>query len=208
MIRYALVLILVLVARGVLADEVLISQTTMSGHADTLNFGQSFTAPADANVTGIRLSLYSSMGGSEITVSLHHFDRSPLALDPAILGSGVIAEANVPASAAWIDIPISPAVPVAAGQTYAFYVLATDPGGVSGWNNYGMSFNEAYLGGEYFGTSSGSIHLSNIDDLAFEVIATDIVVPEPGTSQLLAIGGACGLAALVMHTRRRRVTRA
>jgi hypothetical protein len=181
---YAFILALLAAARGGLASEVLVSQPTITGHVDTLNFGQSFTAPTSGNVSSIRLSVVGSFTGSEFTVRLHEFDRPSLAIDPVVLSIGIFPEASVPTTAAWIEIPMAPSAALVAGSTYAFTIQATDPGGVeTGWNNYGAVFTDVYAGGEFFHGLSGTASLSNVRELGFEIL-----VPEPGAAELLLAG--------------------
>ena len=74
-------------------------------------------------------------------------------------------------------------VDVTSGATYAFTIIAKDPGGTAtGWNNYGVNSADVYSGGNRLNIGSGSSVSKQLSDLRFQVVA----VPEPSALLLFA----------------------
>lgn len=167
------------------AATVVISQPTFASLGDysPTGFGQSFTATGTYQITALNLYMSSSSGGSDITVTLHTFDSLTLILGTTVLGSGILRETSLTSTAAWESISFSSPVAVQAGSTYAFKIVAKDPGGSTGWNNYGTSSTDVYGAGNRLNISTNGTVSKATTDLAFEVAA----VPEPCASILLAV---------------------
>ena len=165
---------------------IVISQPSFSSLDDysPTGFGQSFTATGTYQITSLDLYMSKSSGGSDITVTLHAFDSLTSILGTTVLGSGILRESGISTTAAWTSIQFSSPVNVLADSTYAVKIVAKDPGGSTGWNNYGAAASNVYIGGNYLNIStSGTVTKTN-SDLAFRVSA----VPEPSSSLLVAAG--------------------
>lgn len=175
---------------------IVISQQSFSSLNDysPTGFGQSFTATGTYQVTSLDLYMSKSSGGSDITVTLHAFDSLTSILGTTVLGSGVLRESGISTTAAWTSIQFSSPVSVQADSIYAFKIVANDPGGATGWNNYGAAASNVYIGGNYLNISTNGTVSKSTSDLAFRVSA----VPEPSSS-LLVVAGLC-----IATTRRKR----
>jgi hypothetical protein len=183
-VKYLILMSMFLLPASALAD-VDVTQTQIDGHVDPLNFGQSFTAVRDTTLTSIRLSISAASGGSDLTLRLYDFDRPSLSLGSTLLGSGKLTESQLSPTPAWMDVPLTSPASVTAGHTYAFTIQAADPGGVTGWNNYGATMTDVYAGGEFFFGLSGKVNTNtNLKELALQTITA----PEPGALALLTIG--------------------
>lgn len=167
------------------AATVAISQptfTSLSDYAPT-GFGQSFTANGNYSVTSINLYISSSFGGSDITLRIYNFNSLTSTLGGAVLGSGTLLESRLSATAGWRTVTLSVPVAVVSGSSYAFTVIAKDPGGTAtGWNNYGVNSADVYSGGNRLNLGSGSSVSKQASDLSFEVV----VVPEPSASVMFS----------------------
>lgn len=163
-------------------DTVSISQPTFTALADfaPAGFGQSFTASGTYSITAIDLYVSASSGGTDATLRIYDYNSSLSLLGTVILGAGTFVEANLSTTPAWIRINLAAPVPVTSGDEYAFMVVAKDPGGSTGWNNYGFNASNVYSGGSRLG-GNGS---QGTSDLAFAVVT----VPEPSSALLLMIG--------------------
>ena len=96
---------------------------------------------------------------------------------------------------AWKTVSLEAPFKVSSGVTYAFTIIAKDPGGsATGWNNYGVSTTDVYSGGNQLSLGSGNSVTKQTADLSFQVVA----VPEPNISALLA-------AAFMIGTTRRTI---
>lgn len=169
--------------------------TTLADFAPT-GFGQSFTATGNHSITAINLYMSSSAGGSDITLRLYSFDSQGSKLGNVGLATGYLRESELSPTPGWETVTLFSPFNIVRGATYAFTVIAKDPGGsATGWNNYGVS-PDAYAGGNSLSLGSGGSVTKNTSDLTFQVVA----VPEPATSSLLA-------AALSLTTFRRTRTR-
>ncbi len=156
---------------------------TLADYAPT-GFGQSFTANGNYSITAINLYISSSSGGSDITLRLYDFDSLASTLGSVVQGSGILLESSLSPTAAWKTVTLPLPVNVISGATYAFTIIAKDPGGsATGWNNYGVSSTDVYAGGNRLNLGSGSSVSKQVSDLSFEVMA----VPEPGASMLFAV---------------------
>lgn len=168
------------------AATIVISQPAFTSLSDLppTGFGQSFTAGESYTITAINLYVSASAGGSEFTLRLYDYDAAGPALGTKILGSSTFLEANLSAAADWKSVVLDSPVKVTAGKTYAFTIIAKDPGGsATGWNNYGRSATEAYPAGNLLGLSANGTPNPVASDLAFQVVA----IPEPGVSFLMSI---------------------
>jgi hypothetical protein len=168
------------------AATVVISQPTFSSLSDfpPTGFGQSFTTNGKYSITAINLYLSSSAGGSDITLRLYEFDALASKLGSVIQASGVLLESSLSPAAAWRTVTLAVPLQVLSGSTYAFTIIAKDPGGsATGWNNYGVNSADVYAGGSLLGLGSGGSVTKQISDLSFEVL----VVPEPAVSGLFAM---------------------
>lgn len=167
------------------AATIVISQPISTSLADysPAGFGQSFTANGDYSITAINLYISSSSGGSDITVRLYDFDSLASTLGSVVRGIGVLSESSLSPTAAWKTVTLAAPVDVVSGATYAFTIIAKDPGGsATGWNNYGVNSADVYAGGNRLNIGSGSSVSKQVSDLRFQVVA----VPEPSTVMLLA----------------------
>ena len=137
-------------AGGSHAATIVISQPTFTGLADyqPTGFGQSFTANGNYSITAINLYISSSAGGSDITLRLYDFNSLASTLGSVIQGSGILLEPSLSPIAAWKTVALTSPVNVVSGATYAFTIIAKDPGGSeTGWNNYGVNSADVYAGG-------------------------------------------------------------
>ena len=158
-------------------------------------FGQSFTASGNYSIGAINLYVSSSFGGSDITLRLYDFNSSTSTLGGVVRGSGVLMESTLSSAGAWKSVALEVPFKVSPGVTYAFTIIAKDPGGsATGWNNYGVSATDVYSGGNRLSLGSGGSVTKQTTDLSFQVV----VVPEPGISALLAA------AVMIGATRRTR----
>jgi hypothetical protein len=167
------------------AATVVISQPSFTSLSDLPNtgFGQSFTPGENLTITAINLYVSASAGGSDFTLRLYDFDAAGPALGTKILGSSTFLETNLSAAADWKSVVFASPVKVTGGKTYAFTIIAKDPGGSStGWNNYGRSAVDAYPAGNLLGLGATGVPNPVTADLAFQVVA----IPEPGVSLLLS----------------------
>lgn len=179
------------------ASTVALSQPQFDGHYDFGLRGQSFTAPVSTEMTGLRLSVSASFGGSDATVRLYGFNRSSLTFTTGILGSDTFHEVDLSPTPEWIDIPLDSPFLLEAGSTYAFTIEAKDPGGrATGWNNYAATETDVYNGGEFLVvlTLGRASTASNVKEYAFEVLT----IPEPRTALLFS-----SMAVLTLVRRRR-----
>lgn len=180
------------------AATIVISQPAFSSLSDfpPTGFGQSFTAGSSYTITAINLYVSASAGGSDFTLRLYDFNLAGSTLGTTILGTGTFLEANLSAAADWKSVLLASPVKVVGGKTYAFTVIAKDPGGsATGWNNYGRSSANAYSEGNLLGLGSNDTANPQASDLTFQVVA----VPEPGVSFLISF------AMIVTATRRTRL---
>ena len=165
------------------AATIVISQPTSTSLADysPTGFGQSFTANGNYSITAINLYISSSAGGSDITLRLYDFDSLASTLGSVVRGSGILLESSLSPTAAWETVTFLTPVNVTSGATYAFNIVAKDPGGsATGWNNYGVNSADVYAGGNRLNIGSGSSVSKQASDLRFQVVA----VPEPSTLML------------------------
>jgi hypothetical protein len=164
------------------AASVVISQPTFTSLGDyaPTGFGQSFTSNGAYQIVALNLYISSSSGGSDITVTFHTFDSISSVLGTAVLGSAILRETSLSSTAAWKSIAFTSPVPIQAGSAYAFKIVAKDPGGSTGWNNYGTSSTDVYGGGNRLNISTNGTVSKTTTDLAFEIVA----VPEPCISIL------------------------
>jgi len=168
------------------AATVVISQPTFTGLADyqPTGFGQSFTANGNYSITAINLYISSSAGGSDITLRLYDFNSLAATVGSVVQGSGILLESSLSPTAAWKTLTLTSPVNVVLGATYAFTIIAKDPGGSeTGWNNYGVNSADVYAGGNRLYLGSGNSVIKGVPDLSFEVMA----VPEPATGMLFSI---------------------
>jgi len=168
------------------AATVVISQPTFTGLADyqPTGFGQSFTANGNYSITAINLYISSSAGGSDITLRLYDFNSLAATVGSVVQGSGILLESSLSTTAAWKTLTLTSPVNVVLGATYAFTIIAKDPGGSeTGWNNYGVNSADVYAGGNRLYLGSGNSVIKGVPDLSFEVMA----VPEPATGILFSI---------------------
>jgi len=168
------------------AATVVISQPTFTGLADyqPTGFGQSFTANGNYSITAINLYISSSAGGSDITLRLYDFNSLAATVGSVVQGSGILLESSLSPTAAWKTLTLTSPVNVVLGATYAFTIIAKDPGGSeTGWNNYGVNSADVYAGGNRLYLGSGNSVIKGVPDLSFEVMA----VPEPATGILFSI---------------------
>lgn len=165
------------------AASVVISQPIFNSLGDfaPTGFGQSFTTNRADQIVAVNLYISSSSGGSDITVTLHSFNSITSVLGTAVLGSATLRETSLSSTAAWKSIAFTSAVAAQAGSTYAFKIVAKDPGGSTGWNNYGTSSTDVYGGGNRLSISTNGTVSKATTDLAFQIVA----VPEPGISVFL-----------------------
>jgi hypothetical protein len=178
------------------ASTISIQQPTFTGLADyqPTGFGQTFTANGKYSIVAIDLYVSSSAGGSDVTLRLYDFNTSLSTLGTTVLSSGSFLESALSPVAAWVRVDLSKPVPANPGGSFAFTVIAKDPGGSStGWNNYGFNPNNVYSGGSAFGGASGSVNLGTTD-LAFRVVT----VPEPAPAMTVFV------SCLTLITRRKR----
>ncbi len=194
-LRLSLLALILGLAGGSHAATTVISQpifTTLADYAPT-GFGQSFTANGNYSITAINLYISSSSGGTDITLRIYDFDSLASTLGSVVQGSGVLFESSLSPTAAWKTVTLSSLVNVVSGATYAFTIIAKDPGGSeTGWNNYGVSSADVYAGGNRLNLGSGSSVSKQVSDLSFKVVA----VPEPGAPMLF-------VAAITIATIRR-----
>jgi hypothetical protein len=179
------------------AATIVISQPTSTSFADysPTGFGQSFTANGNYLITAFNLYISSSAGGSDITLRLYDFDSLASTLGSVVRGSGILHESSLSPTAAWKTVTLSTPVNVTSGATYAFTIVAKDPGGsATGWNNYGVNSADVYAGGNRLNIRSGSSVTKQASDLRFQVVA----VPEPSTLMLFVA------AVTITATRRTR----
>ncbi len=179
------------------AATVVISQPSFISLSDLppTGFGQSFTPGENYTITAINLYVSASAGGSDFTLRLYDYIAAGPALGTTILGSSTFLEANLSAAVDWKSVVFASPVKVTAGKTYAFTIIAKDPGGsATGWNNYGRSATDAYAAGNLLGLSANGTPNPVASDLAFQVVA----IPEPGVPVLIF------LAMAVAATRRTR----
>lgn len=180
------------------AATIAISQPAFTGMPDLppIGFGQSFTATSSDSLTAIHLYVSSCSGGSDFTLRLYDFDSDGSKLGASILGSGTFLETDLSTTAGWRSVALTSAVKVIEGQTYAFTVIAKDPGGsATGWNNYGRHATDIYAGGNYLGLGSNGAVTKQAPDLAFQIFS----VPEPGG---VLLAGASLVTAVIRRTRR------
>ena len=173
-------------AGGSHAATIVISQPTFTGLADyqPTGFGQSFTANGNYSITAINLYISSSAGGSDITLRLYDFNSLAATVGSVVQGSGILLESSLSTTAAWKTLTLTSPVNVVLGATYAFTIIAKDPGGSeTGWNNYGVNSADVYAGGNRLYLGSGNSVIKGVPDLSFEVMA----VPEPATGMLFSI---------------------
>lgn len=181
-------------AQTALCETVLISQPTYTSLSDFApsGFGQSFTAGQNFSANAIDLYVSSSFGGSDFTVRIFTFNTSNSTLGPTVLALGSHLEEDLSTSGAWARIELDKSLQFLSGQSYAFTVVASDPGGTAtGWNNYGRNSANVYPGGSYFGLIGGAVFPQS-NDLAFQVVS----VPEPKVCLLLGFA----LLAFLRHT--------
>jgi hypothetical protein len=190
------VLVLLAFAGVTQAASVVISQPTFTSLGDyaPTGFGQSFTSNGAYQIVALNLYMSSSSGGSDITVTFHTFDSISSVLGATILGSATLRETSLSSTAAWKTITLTSPVAVQSGSTYAFKIVAKDPGGSTGWNNYGASSTDVYGGGIRLNISTNGTVSKATTDLAFEILA----VPEPCISILVVT------SLVVASTRRTR----
>lgn len=169
-------LMLTMQSLSVHASNVVISQKDFDGLADyaPAGFGQYFTANGNYIIIAIDLYISASSGGSDATLNLYSFDSSIPDLGSTVLASGVFLESDLDSSPEWIRVEFDTPLSITDGLEYAFVVYANDPGGATGWNNYGSTTSNPYLDGSYI--SPGFLN-SSLNDLAFQIIA----IPEPTT---------------------------
>lgn len=168
------------------AATIVISQPISSSLADysPTGFGQSFTANGNYSITAIHLYISSSAGGSDITLRLYDFNSLASTFGKVVRGSGILLESSLSPTAAWKTVVLATPVNVTSGATYAFTIVAKDPGGsATGWNNYGVNSADVYSGGNLLNIGSGGSVSKRASDLRFQVAA----VPEPSTLMLFAI---------------------
>ncbi len=183
------------------AATIVISQPTSTSLADysPTGFGQSFTANGNYSITAINLYISSSAGGSDITLRLYDFDSLASTLGSIVRGSGVLLESSLSSTAAWETITLTTPVNVLSGATYAFTIIAKDPGeSATGWNNYGVNSTDIYASGNCLSIGIDSSVSKQVSDLRFQVIA----IPEPSSLRLFSV--AC---TLTVTRRTRRSTR-
>lgn len=179
------------------AATIVISQPTSTTLADysPTGFGQSFTANGNYSITAINLYISSSAGGSDITLRLYDFDSLASTLGSVVRGSGILLESSLSPTAAWKTVTLATPVNVISGATYAFTIIAKDPGGsTTGWNNYGVNSADVYTGGNRLNIGSGTSVSKQVSDLRFQVVA----IPEPSTPILFFV------AVTITATRRTR----
>jgi hypothetical protein len=193
----ALLALLLGLSAAAQAATIVISQPTSTSLADysPTGFGQSFTANGTYSITAINLFISSSAGGSDITLRLYDFDSLASTLGSVVRGSGILLESSLSPTAAWKTVTLATPVNVTSGATYAFTIIAKDPGGsATGWNNYGVNSADVYAGGNRLNIGSGSSVSKQVSDLRFQVVA----VPEPSTLLIFAA------AVTITATRRTR----
>ena len=179
------------------AATIVISQPNFTRLEDyqPSGFGQSFTASGNYSIGAINLYVSSSFGGSDITLRLYDFNSLTSTLGGVVRGTGVLMESTLSNVGAWKTVSLEAPFKVSSGVTYAFTIIAKDPGGsATGWNNYGVSTTDVYSGGNQLSLGSGNSVTKQTADLSFQVVA----VPEPNISALLA-------AAFMIGTTRRTI---
>lgn len=175
----------------------MISQPTFTRLEDyqPTGFGQSFTANGTYPVGAINLYISSSFGGSDITLRLLEFNSLASTLGSSVLASGALKESALSPTGGWKTVSLETPYKVSSGASYAFTIIAKDPGGsATGWNNYGVSVTDVYSGGNQLSIGSGNPVTKQTSDLSFQIV----LVPEPSTSLLFAA------AAMVLSGRRTR----
>ena len=179
------------------AATIVISQPTSTSLADysPTGFGQSFTANGNYSITEISLYISSFAGGSDITLRLYDFDSLASTLGSVVRGTGILLESSLSPTAGWETVTLAIPVNLTSGATYAFTIIAKDPGGsATGWNKYGVNSADVYAGGNSLTIGSGSSVFKQSSDLRFQVSA----VPEPSILSLFAA------AVMITTTRRTR----
>lgn len=182
-LKAILVLICLVATRPAFAQTVLISQPSFGSLQDysRAGFGQSFKATGDYSINAVDLYVSASYGGSNVALKLYKFDPETSTLGKSILGTGTLFEADLSSSADWARITLDKSVELMDKQFYAFTLVAEDPGGIeTGWNNYGVSSSDVYLGGSRLSMSM----VQYPTDLAFQVL----FVPEPKVALLMFVG--------------------
>jgi hypothetical protein len=179
----ALLVLILGVAGTSQGATIVISQPTFTRLEDyqPTGFGQSFTANGNYSIGSINLYISSSSGGSDITLRLYEFNSLTSTLVGVVQGTGVLLESVLSPTAAWKTVMLEAPLAVFSGATYAFTIIAKDPGGsATGWNNYGVSPADVYSGGNQLSIDSGNSVTKETADLSFQVVA----IPEPKTSVL------------------------
>lgn len=170
------------------AATVVVSQPTFTRVEDyqPTGFGQSFTTTGKYSITAIDLYISSSAGGSDITLRLYEFDALASKLGSVVQATGVLFESSLSTTAAWRIVALATPLQVFSGATYAFTIIAKDPGGsATGWNNYGVNSADVYSGGSLLSLGSGGSVTQRVGDLSFQVVA--VPIPESGVSMWLAM---------------------
>jgi hypothetical protein len=182
-------LLLPVLIQDVSASTLSIKQESFTGLQDyqPTGFGQSFTAEGKYSIVAIDLYVSSSSGGSDATLRLYDFNSALSTLGTEVLSSGTFLESALSGTPAWIRVQLAKPVVASSGRTFAFTVIAKDPGGSStGWNNYGFNPNNVYPGGGAFGGASGTVTV-RATDLAFRVVTVPVSVPEPAPLCLVSV---------------------
>jgi fibronectin type 3 domain-containing protein len=129
--------------------------TTWYGFGGSDWAAQTFTPQANHTLKSIKLELRSVGAHGDVTVGV----RATAGGKPtgADLGSGTIADADVPDAGDWVCVDISPNVGVSSGTTYAIVVRATgDSGNNLQWRMKPNWFGpDAYPRGEFCMSSDG-----------------------------------------------------
>jgi len=175
----------------------------VSGTDDPSGFGQTFTLNGPITIIGIELPVQGWRGGRAFGLELHRFDSASVSVDSNILGSGQVALNELSLTAlTWTPMMLDRAVEGKAGEMFALTQKSVRNG--NGFNFYGYSRLDPYVGGTRFGgysfpESGGDvIGLSRDQDYAFRIIA----IPESQTALFITLAVIC-----LLITRRRSEAR-
>lgn len=169
------------------------SQTGVSSTDDLSSSGrsgQTFVAGVDAPLLAIRLVVEArgnaSIFGSDFVLSL----RSTIKGTPtdSVLATGNFSRSTLtPNVAQWVTVTLNTPYQQSAGEGLAFTIQELAGGGVLGFNDYGSAANDPYKNGQrFFGYTAGQSLTASSRDFTFETI----VVPEPASPLLIALGAA------------------
>lgn len=170
-----------------------VSQTSITNQSDfPTGYGQTFTVTSAVSIDAITLAVRGGSGGADFSIELHRFDPLTSTVESLILGSASLSKSLVGVSdVSWVAAYFDKPTLAAAGETFAFVIEHTSGG--PGYNRYGNSQANPYVGGTRLGgydfpvSGWDQVSTTGGTDFAFQVIST----PEPTVPVFFCVGVSC-----------------